>query len=394
MQERMSDAMPQPSPITVRVNVASAYDVVVGDGVLASMGERVRAVAPGAKRVMVILDVTAPLPEMQVLDALKSAGLDAYGTMLWARESEKSLVAVEKGLLLLAAARFERSDIVLALGGGLVGDVAGFVAATYRRGIAWVQCPTTLLSMVDASVGGKTGVNLQVDGELQKNMVGVFHQPALVLADVRTLATLPDAAFASGCAEIIKHAMIARSVPRRDDALTLDALRMLLPRVRGDATALTSLIARNVAIKASVVEQDERELKHDGGRALLNLGHTFAHAMETLESVRIDGRVHAGLSHGEAVGLGLVAASRTAVVMGLVADAHVHAVRTTLEAAKLPTCVHGLPDARAMMERMQADKKTIAGSLRMILPTGEGTAKVVKDPPAEAVLAGWREIGA
>ncbi|HLP84367.1 MAG TPA: 3-dehydroquinate synthase family protein [Phycisphaerales bacterium] len=385
--------MSAPVPITVRVNVAAGYDVVVGEGVLESIGERVRAVLPAARRVLVVYDAHAPLPSTAVCDALADADLDVCWALVTPEESEKTLVAADDCLQQLAQARCERTDAVIALGGGIVGDVAGFVAATYRRGIAWVQCPTTLLSMVDASVGGKTGVNLQVGDELQKNMVGAFHQPSLVLADVSTLSTLPARDFASGCAEIIKHAMIARSVPTPDASLSLDILRSTLPDVRHDSLALARLVAQNVALKAGVVECDERELKHDGGRALLNLGHTFGHAMETIASARADGSTTDGLTHGEAVALGLLAASRTSAALRLVDDAFVATVRTTLQAANLPTRVQGLPAPDAMIDRMHADKKSIAGSLRVILPTGPGTATVVKDPPREALEAGWREIG-
>lgn len=385
--------MSAPAPITVRVNVAAGYDVVVGERVLESIGERVRAVLPSAKRVMVVYDDVCA-PEMRhVQNVLNVSGFQVATAPVDAQEEYKTSETADALLRDAARAKLERSDAILALGGGLTGDVAGFVAATYRRGIAWVQCPTTLLSMVDASVGGKTGVNLQVGDELQKNMVGAFHQPSLVLADVRTLSTLPDRDFASGCAEIIKHAMIARSVPTSDALLTLDVLQSTLPNARHDSSALTRLVAQNVALKASVVERDERELKHDGGRALLNLGHTFGHAMETLASARADGSTTDGLTHGEAVALGLLAASRTSATLQLVDDAFVTNVRSTLQAAHLPTHVHGLPTSSVMINRMHADKKSIAGSLRVILPTGPGTATVVKDPPREALEAGWREIG-
>ncbi len=382
------------APITVRVNVAAPYDVVVGEGLLAHVGERVRAAVPAARRAFVVFDDACENYAQQVRRSLADAGLEVHARSFAASEENKTNDCTDFLLLHVARAQLDRNDVIIALGGGIVGDIAGFVAATYRRGIAWVQCPTTLLSMVDASVGGKTGVNLRVDDDLQKNMVGAFHQPSLVLADVHTLATLPDAVFADGCAEIIKHAMIARSVPKPDDAFTLAALKTLLPTLRNDNTAISQLVARNVAIKACVVEGDERERKHDGGRALLNLGHTFGHAMETVETADMHGHAQPGLSHGEAVALGLIAAARAAGHLKLVSEQYVQSVRATIEAATLPTRTGGLPPATEMMQRMYADKKTLGGSLRVILPTGEGTAKIVRDPDPEAVLAGWREIRA
>lgn len=382
------------APITVRVNVASPYDVVVGAGLLAHVGERVKAAVPAARRAFVVFDDACEAYAQQVKRSLAGAGFEVHAESFASSEENKCNDSTDYLLLQVARAKFDRNDVIIALGGGIVGDIAGFVAATYRRGIAWVQCPTTLLSMVDASVGGKTGVNLRVGDDLQKNMVGAFHQPSLVLADVHTLATLSDAVFADGCAEIIKHAMIARSVPRPDETLTLTSLQALLPTLRHDTAAISQLVARNVAIKAAVVEGDEHERKHDGGRALLNLGHTFGHAMETVETTGVYGLEQSWLSHGEAVALGLIAAARAAAHLKLVSEQYLQSVRATIEAAKLPTRVAGLPPAAEMMQRMYADKKTLGGSLRVILPIGEGTAKVVRDPDPQAVLAGWQEIRA
>lgn len=386
--------MSDTAPITVRVNVASPYDVVVGEGLLAHVGERVKAAVPAARRAFVVFDDACETYAQQAQRSLAGAGFEVHAESFAPSEENKSNDSTDYLLLQVARAKLDRNDVIIALGGGIVGDIAGFVAATYRRGIALVQCPTTLLSMVDASVGGKTGVNLRVGDDLQKNMVGAFHQPSLVLADVFTLATLPDAVFADGCAEIIKHAMIARSVPRPDEAFTLTALQALLPALRHDTAAISQLVARNVAIKAAVVEGDEHERKHDGGRALLNLGHTFGHAMETVETTDVYGLKQSWLSHGEAVALGLIAASRAAAHLKLVSEQYVQTVRATIEAAKLPTRVAGLPPATEMMQRMYADKKTLGGSLRVILPIGEGTAKVVRNPDPQVVLAGWQEIRA
>ena len=379
-------------PITVRVNVASPYNVLVGAGLLQTLGTHVREALPHARRVFVIADDACSHWTQLAITSLKAAQFHVHNTDFAAIEENKTNDTTDYLLLRVARAKLERNDAIIALGGGLIGDVAGFVAATYRRGIAWVQCPTTLLSMVDASVGGKTGVNLLVDDELQKNMVGAFHQPALVLADVLTLATLNDRAFASGCAEIIKHAMIAQSVPKPDATLTLESLQASLPTLRSNPAAIANLVAQNVALKACVVERDERELKSDGGRALLNLGHTFAHAMETIETAQANTQTTPGLQHGEAVALGLIAATHCAAALNLVSPTYCDDVRATITAANLPTRVQGLPSTADLITRMHADKKTIAGTLRIIAPTGKGTAQVITNPPLAALEAGWNAI--
>ncbi len=314
-------------------------------------------------------------------------------------EHAKSLATLERVLRAMAASRMERDCVVVGLGGGVVTDLAGFAAAVYQRGVPVVQAPTTLLAMVDASVGGKTGVNLKVGRHLRKNLVGAFHQPRLVVADVGALASLPGREFACGLAECVKHGMLGRTAggPGKDLLAWTEAnLERVLDR---EEAALIELVRRNVAVKAAVVGGDEREERSGGGRAILNLGHTFGHAMETLPKVRgVSGAGRQsrspGLKHGEAVGLGLLAATATAECLGMV-DATLRArIEGLLRRIGLPTRVAGLPDDRVLHERMLGDKKVRGGRLRLVLPAGVGVVRVVDAPPDGAVRVGWRAIRA
>lgn len=379
-----------------------AYDVRIGSGLLTGLGGCVRdALGKAPARALLVCDDALPQATVQTAaQSLERAGLATAAVSLHASEADKSLDTLERLLEAMAAHRLERSDVVVALGGGVVGDVAGFAAAVYRRGVAVVQCPTTLLAMVDASVGGKTAVNLRVAGQLRKNMVGAFWQPALVLCDVQTLRSLPARQLRAGLAECVKHALIASSTPWAGasdaHAALLDWTIDAIPAVEAlEEDALVELVARNVAVKASVVEQDEREEADDetGGRALLNLGHTFAHAVEPLEGLTWpDGQAASPLLHGEAVALGIVAAGACSETLGLLDAADVERIRQALAAARLPTCVAGLPDDEALLEAMRHDKKQRQGAMRLVLPGPLGCARVVRDPPLEAVRAGLASI--
>lgn len=391
--------MPPARTVPVRLP-EHAYEVVIGAGVLDSLGARVAALAPRSSgRCFMAWD--GSLPDGLVArakESLASAGARVAGAPVVADEPSKSLAQVERLLVELAGSGHERFDPVVALGGGVVGDVAGFAAAVYRRGVPLVQCPTTLLAMVDASVGGKTGVNLAVPGgagvDLRKNLVGAFHQPILVLADIDALGSLPPRQHRSGLAECVKHALL--SADFGDPGLlewTESAVDRLLAR---DAGTLTELIARNVAVKARVVESDPREVKPgDAGRALLNLGHTFAHAIETLPGLSPSGRAQdAPLHHGEAVALGLVAACHASASMGLADAGLAGRVTRLLAALGLPTRVGGLPANERVLDRMAGDKKVIGGRLRLVVPAAPGRSRVVESPPREAVIAGLDAIRA
>ena len=260
----------------------------------------------------------------------------------------------------LAAQGIARDGIVFAIGGGVIGDLAGFTAATYQRGIECVQVPTTLLAMVDSSVGGKTGINLTAG----KNLVGSFHQPLAVFADTSLLATLPPREFAAGMAEVIKHGLIA-------DKKLFNDLQALAP-LDWQSPQLPGVIRRCVEIKAAVVGDDEFETKKEGGRALLNLGHTFGHAIEAV----------AGFGtylHGEAVAIGLVMAARLSAKLGHCTAEEVIAVEKTIAAYHLPTRLRSPLPVEDLISAMKRDKKVRAGKLRFILMQGIGAAKSTED---------------
>jgi 3-dehydroquinate synthetase len=380
----------------VRVEPASSepYEVRIGAGVAPSFARELPALLgspPG--RLLAVIDAGPPGAWAdRTLAPYADAGYAVGRVTITPSEKAKSLETLGVILGAIASARLERRDPVLAIGGGVVGDLAGFAAASYRRGVPVVQIPTTLLSMVDASVGGKTGVNLTLPtGELLKNMAGAFHQPRVVLADPDALKSLPEREFRAGLAECVKHGLIGADWGDPDlFAWMVGATGAILAR---DPDALVECVARNVAVKARVVGGDERELRDDGGRALLNLGHTFAHAIETLDHLAPAGE-SPPLLHGEAVGLGLVAASACAASLGLCPAGVPDAVRAAVGACGLPARLTGLPENGVLCARMRHDKKTAGGRLRLILPTELGRARVVSDPPINAVEAGWDAIRA
>jgi 3-dehydroquinate synthase len=387
-------------PIHLSPTADRRYDVVIGSGLLADLGSRVvSALKDRPARAFIVADAGLP---GGVIDAargsLEGAGLSVHAELIAPTESIKTLDTIAHLLGHLTSTRHERRDPVIALGGGIVGDVAGFVAAIYRRGVPIIQCPTTLLAMVDASVGGKTGVNMAAlhgAGEaesLKKNLVGAFWQPSLVLADLAALDSLSERHFRAGLAECLKHGLISRAV----DPDLFAWMRANLAAITGrDAATLASLVERNVRVKASFVVDDEREEKpsDQGGRALLNLGHTFGHAIETLPQVSPDDDpANAPLHHGEAVGLGLVAAAATSAAMGLLGAGDAAAVRSAVESAGLPTRVRGLPPDEAILAAMAHDKKVLGGRLRLVLPVSIGEARVIENPPRAAVVAGIEAI--
>jgi 3-dehydroquinate synthase len=279
-------------------------------------------------------------------------------------EEQKTLGNVAVIIDALVAGRLNRDGMVLALGGGVIGDIAGFAAASYQRGIAIVQLPTTLLAQVDSSVGGKTGVN-HPGG---KNLIGAFHQPSAVLADTDTLTTLPDRQLRAGLTEIVKAALVA-------DAAFFAWLEANLPQLLAkEPAALAEAIRRACAIKAAIVAEDERE---QGRRALLNLGHTFGHAIEA-------GAGYGLVLHGEAVAAGLVLAAELSARLGRLPGADVQRVRALLAAAGLPVDPPRLGAAR-MLELMAMDKKVKGGAIRLVLLEGIGRAVVADDYPRESL---------
>ncbi|TVQ61375.1 MAG: 3-dehydroquinate synthase [Phycisphaerales bacterium] len=408
-----------------------AYDVLVGDGLLDRLGElTASSLGHAPARACVVADLG--VPEATVIRATASLhGSGAGVTVFRLEPSErvKNLATLEHLLRELAHSRHERTDPVIALGGGVVGDLAGFAAGVYRRGCPVIQCPTTLLSMVDASVGGKTGVNLAaaaLPGQehehhhrhtrryehdpaheadtlgLLKNFIGVFHQPSLVLADVGVLASLPERDLRAGLAECVKHTLIAASAapPEHDSGDPPEALAARIERglagvLARDPSACASMVADNVRLKARVVAGDERELASSaaGGRALLNLGHTFAHAIEPRSALSpTDNPADAPLRHGEAVAIGCVAAAATSAAMGFADAGFVERVRELFETAGLATRIGGLPSNEVLIRAMGHDKKVSGGRLRLVLPEPGAQARVVEAPPSEAIDAGWSAV--
>lgn len=347
------------------------YEILIEPGVLGQVGSRLREIMPH-DRCGVVADRSVWDRHGETLrEGLVSSDYEPVLATLEPGESSKSLGVVEEVHGAFFDAHLERRSPIVALGGGVAGDIAGFVAATHLRGVPFVQCPTTLLAMVDSSVGGKTGVNVPQG----KNLLGAFHQPILVAADPLVLSTLPEREFRCGLAECIKHAVI------RDPGL-FEFMGGRMSEIKALSTdVLVELIRRNVEIKADVVMEDERE---SGVRAHLNLGHTYGHAIEACAGY---GRV----LHGEAVALGMVAAMRTAIEFGI-CPAHLEQeLVELLEAAGLPVKME-LPALEELESAMRMDKKVAGDRLRLVLPRRIGEVEIRDDVPEEAVRAGWDAI--
>ena len=339
------------------------YEVRIGRGLIDDAGS---AVAPLLKRPLtaVVMDRTvADLHGERLLGALRSEGVVAHPVVVPPGEETKSFAGLAALCDDLLALELERSDQIIAFGGGVVGDLAGFAAAIFKRGIDFVQIPTTLLAQVDSSVGGKTAI----DTPRGKNLIGAFHQPRLVLADLGVLETLPDREMACGYAEVLKYGLLG-------DADFFDGLEAATPRVLGrDDAALAWAVRRCVEMKADVVAEDERE---GGARALLNLGHTFGHAVETATGFG------EAIKHGEAVGLGCALAFRFSARLGLCAGQDATRAERAIAAAGLPVRLQDVPGhpfgADALIASMAQDKKAQGGALTFILVRAIGQAFVAK----------------
>jgi 3-dehydroquinate synthase len=349
---------------TVRLDLGErSYPIHIGAGLLAQPALILPHLAQ--PRVAVVTNPTVGALYLEPLLApLRAAGVEAIAITVPEGEAHKDWRTLNAIFDALLGHRCERKTTVIALGGGVIGDLAGFAAACYLRGVPFIQIPTTLLAQVDSSVGGKTGIN----HPLGKNMIGAFYQPRLVLADIATLTSLPGRELAAGLAEVIKYGLIL-------DAAFFDWLEAKIDRlVARDPQALTYAVRRSCELKGEVVGQDERE---SGARALLNLGHTFGHAIE------------AGLSfgtwlHGEAVAAGTVQAARLSQRMGMLSEADVARVAALLARAGLPTVAPDLGVAR-YLELMGLDKKVEGGKLRLILLRRIGQAYVSADFPPQAL---------
>lgn len=346
------------------------YDIRIEAGLIDRCGEAIRAVS-SAKRIGIVTDsAVGPLYAERVKRSLNASGFEVVIAMLRAGEAHKTLHALLPVFDAFLDAKFERSTPILALGGGVVGDMTGFVAATLLRGVPFIQMPTTLLSMVDASVGGKTGV----DHSAGKNLIGAFHQPKAVLIDPATLSTLSNREFRSGLAECIKHDVIR-------DADGFAVLERELDQILSlDLPRLGELIAHNVAIKAKVVMADPFE---KGERAHLNFGHTFGHAIESVSQF--------SYAHGEAIALGMCAASYAAVRLRMIDEAVRDRIENLIARAGLP--IRGLTlEVEPIVEAMYSDKKVSAGKLRFVLPDRLGHVVIRDDLPRDLVIEALQSL--
>ncbi len=361
---------------TVHVSLGDrSYDILIGSGLIARAGEEIAARLPGIRAAVVTDENLAKLHMPSLLDALEAAGINATPVIVAAGEKSKGFATLETVTNDILKARLERGDAVIALGGGVIGDLAGFVAGIVRRGMNFIQIPTSLLAQVDSSVGGKTGINTAYG----KNLVGVFNQPQLVLADTDILDTLSKREFAAGYAEVAKYGLI-------DQPEFFEWLENNWQGIFTGGAARQKAIATSCRAKAAVVARDERET---GDRALLNLGHTFGHALETATNYD-----SSRLVHGEAVAIGMVLAHQFSARLGLISEDIAVRVEKHLKAVGLPVSmkeIAGLPSADVLMSYIAQDKKVSRGSLTFILTRGLGQSFIAKDVNAADVEAFLQE---
>jgi 3-dehydroquinate synthase len=346
-----------------------AYDILIGDDLLEGAGERLTAMFPG-RRFGIVTDTEVAKAQLPRLTrSLDKAGAKHSAVVVPNGESTKSIARLNEVVEGLLEARLERGDLVLALGGGVIGDLAGFAAAVTRRGMDFVQIPTTLLAQVDSSVGGKTGIN----SPHGKNLIGAFHQPKLVLADIGALATLPQREFAAGYAEVVKYGLI-------DDEAFFFWLEENQPEIFAGGPARAEAIARACAAKKRFVLADEHET---GVRALLNLGHTFGHALEKATGYS------SRLLHGEGVSIGMVLAHGFSAELGLAPSQDKGRVEAHLKRSGLPTKLSDipgtLPGTDVLMDAIAQDKKVVRGTLTFILTRGIGKSFIEKNVDPAAV---------
>ena len=349
-----------------------AYDILIGPGLIDEAGDEIARLAPGGRCGIVTDAHVAPLYLERLRASLTAAGMESAAVICPPGEASKSYVEFARVSDALLGMAIERNDLVIALGGGVIGDLAGFAAASLRRGVRFVQIPTSLLAQVDSSVGGKTGIN----SPHGKNLVGAFHQPSLVIADTAALDTLSAREFRAGYAEVVKYGLI-------DDRAFFERLEATWRDLFAGSDGRIDAIATSVEAKARVVIADETE---QGERALLNLGHTFAHAFERL--THYDG---ARLVHGEAVAVGLGCAFRFSRALGLCSGQDATRVEAHLRQVGLPTRMAEIPgfdaDAEAVLAAMRQDKKVVRGKLTFILARGIGESFIAKGVEEESVRA-------
>lgn len=345
-----------------------SYDVVIGDDLLVTAAEHIRPLLP-RPRVAVLTDENVAASHLEQLKT-GLGDIEVVALALPAGEATKSWAALERSVEWLLAEKIERRDVMIALGGGVIGDLGGFASAIMRRGIRYVQMPTSLLAQVDSSVGGKTAIN----SSHGKNLIGAFHQPALVLADIGVLDTLTERDFIAGYGEVVKYGLLG-------DAAFFEWLETNGPALAaGDRSLRSYAVKRSVEMKAEIVARDETE---QGDRALLNLGHTFCHALEAATGYSDR------LLHGEGVAIGCALAFELSARLGLCSQEDPSRVRSHLKAMGMKTDLGDipgdLPDAEALIALMAQDKKVIDGRLRFILAKGIGEAFVTDDVPKDVL---------
>ncbi len=379
---RVAEALTHHSPpARMRVGLSrNPYDIVIGEGVLRRAGAEMAQRLEGRRVVVVSDQSVAPLHLPTLRESLADAGFTIAGEILVPPgEGSKSFAQFTRIVDAILDTKADRRLAVIALGGGVVGDLAGYAAASVLRGLPFVQCPTTLLAQVDSSVGGKTGINTQHG----KNLVGAFHQPKLVLADTAVLRTLPLRELRAGWAEVAKHGLLEGPLWDWCEAEGPEAMR-------GNPQALAHAVLESCKLKSAVVMDDEFETKPEGGRALLNLGHTFGHALEA------ECGYGSMLLHGEAVGIGLGLAAELSARLGLCSQELPGRVREHLREVGLPVRISDLPrrfSIDRLIGRMRTDKKARDGALRFVLLRGPGDVFTAGDVTEETVRALLREEG-
>lgn len=344
-----------------------SYEIAIAPGSLDRLGEQMTSLQLGKKVLLVSNPTIFKHYGERATASLTAAGFKVASCILPAGERYKNLNSIQKLYDTALENRLERSSTIVALGGGVIGDMAGFAAATWLRGINVVQVPTTLLAMVDSAIGGKTGVN-HPQG---KNLIGAFHQPRLVLIDPDVLKTLPMREFRAGMAEVIKYGVIwdAELFAQMEASKHLNQLRYVKPEL------IDAILTRSCQAKADVVGKDEKEA---GLRAILNYGHTIGHAVESLTGYRV-------VNHGEAVGIGMVAAGQIAVELGMWQKEDTERQNALIQKAGLPTQLPSGLDIEAIVDALQLDKKVKAGKVRFVLPTQIGVVTVTDEVPADTI---------
>ncbi|MEA5507836.1 3-dehydroquinate synthase [Halotia wernerae UHCC 0503] len=352
----------------INVNLPQqSYEIAIAPGSLDQLSQQLTSLNLGKKVLVVSNQTIFKHYGERVINSLTSAGFEVVSYCLPAGERYKTLNSIQKLYDIALENRLERSSTMLALGGGVIGDMTGFAAATWLRGINVVQVPTTLLAMVDSAIGGKTGVN-HPHG---KNLIGAFHQPRKVLIDPEVLKTLPMREFRAGMAEVIKYGIIwdAELFAQLEASKNLNQLRYVKPEL------IDTILTRSCQAKADVVSKDEKE---GGLRAILNYGHTIGHAVESLTGYRL-------VNHGEAVAIGMVAAGQIAVALGLWQQEDTERQNALIQKAGLPIRLPDEIDIEGIIAALQLDKKVKAGKVRFILPTQIGVVKITDDVPSETI---------